>query len=415
MRLKQLKVCNYKTFSDVNITFSKMNLIIGSNNAGKTNLFSFFEFIQDLFEHGLNETILKHGGKKKILNQNEIKNDILSFVIVCELNHEKEYFPFLLNKNVTKEIHLIYTLKLKFKNQNKCKKLFEKLEIQWDFMHKNNIRNNLVKKVEPKNVCQIFYDFNHEKYVFEYNHHLRNMNEEQLSFLKQYLSSFSLNHRSLYGSNTQNIILFSHEVLQLLFQNAKNMFKIGVFNFNPVLMKQSKFFSQNILLEKTGGNLSKVLNQLFKDKQKTIDYFRYAQSFMPQIRELKTKILNQKERSVCFDDVSQGTLNLLALVYSLYFEKKTILCYETLETNIHPSLLTRIAERLYEKSNESQLFMITHNPHFVDLIPVEMIILIKRDVKGSSTIIQNLDSQKSIKPFLDNDLSLSDLMVDSFL
>ena len=63
----------------------------------------------------------------------------------------------------------------------------------------------------------------------------------------------------------------------------------------------------------------------------------------------KSIIINVYERynnkiSLPATFVSDGTIEILALIYILYFEKRKIIAIEEVEKNIHPSLIARVME-----------------------------------------------------------------------
>ncbi|MEO0134416.1 MAG: AAA family ATPase, partial [candidate division WOR-3 bacterium] len=49
MRLKKIKVQNFKSFKDVEIEFEKFNVIVGPNASGKTNLVDLFSLLKKIY------------------------------------------------------------------------------------------------------------------------------------------------------------------------------------------------------------------------------------------------------------------------------------------------------------------------------------------------------------------------------
>ena len=51
--LKHLKVENFKSFKNLDLTFKQFNVVIGANASGKSNFVQIFNFLKDIREHGL--------------------------------------------------------------------------------------------------------------------------------------------------------------------------------------------------------------------------------------------------------------------------------------------------------------------------------------------------------------------------
>ena len=51
--MDRIKIKGYKSFKDLDFELKKINLLIGSNGAGKSNFLSFFELLGRTFAHGL--------------------------------------------------------------------------------------------------------------------------------------------------------------------------------------------------------------------------------------------------------------------------------------------------------------------------------------------------------------------------
>lgn len=78
--ISRLQLQGYKSIKQIDINFENINIFIGGNGAGKSNLLSFFEFLKNIGNKELQNTIMKQGGAERILyNGKKITNEI-SFV-----------------------------------------------------------------------------------------------------------------------------------------------------------------------------------------------------------------------------------------------------------------------------------------------------------------------------------------------
>jgi predicted ATPase len=68
LKLEEIYIDNYKSFHKATIRLDNFNIIVGANNAGKTNFVDLLEFIQDAVRYGLVTAVKKKGGFEKIRN-----------------------------------------------------------------------------------------------------------------------------------------------------------------------------------------------------------------------------------------------------------------------------------------------------------------------------------------------------------
>lgn len=65
--MNNLHLTGYKTFKDIHLNLSPINIFIGANGSGKSNFISFFELLNRLYNRSLREYIALKGGEDKLL------------------------------------------------------------------------------------------------------------------------------------------------------------------------------------------------------------------------------------------------------------------------------------------------------------------------------------------------------------
>ena len=76
-----IHLTGYKTFKDIHLKLSSINILIGANGSGKSNFMSFFDFLNRLYNRSLREYIALKGGEDKMLFQGKKATDEISFKI----------------------------------------------------------------------------------------------------------------------------------------------------------------------------------------------------------------------------------------------------------------------------------------------------------------------------------------------
>ena len=59
--IEQVLIKNYKSIRDLSLPLNRLNVLIGSNGAGKSNFISFFELIKAIYEQRFGSYTLSKG------------------------------------------------------------------------------------------------------------------------------------------------------------------------------------------------------------------------------------------------------------------------------------------------------------------------------------------------------------------
>lgn len=79
--IERIEIHNYKSIRDARIDLKAINVLIGSNGAGKSNLISFFELTRNLLEQRFKQYLLEHGGIDSLLYKGrKISSDISAII-----------------------------------------------------------------------------------------------------------------------------------------------------------------------------------------------------------------------------------------------------------------------------------------------------------------------------------------------
>ena len=87
MPIKRIHIENFKSFSVIDVELSRLNVVIGSNAAGKSNFISVFKFLRDIARHGIVNAIAMQGGADYIRNT-QIGNER---DLVVQVTYEPEH------------------------------------------------------------------------------------------------------------------------------------------------------------------------------------------------------------------------------------------------------------------------------------------------------------------------------------
>ena len=214
--------------------------------------------------------------------------------------------------------------------------------------------------------------------------------------------------------------LFFLPPLEEIFSN------ISVYDFDPKLPKKATPITGKAELEEDGSNLSIILKDITENNEKRRKLFNLVKDLLPFIGNLDVekfggKSLLFKLQEIYFKNqylpaslISDGTINITALIIALYFEKKPLTIIEEPERNIHPYLISKVVDMMKDASQKKQIVLTTHNPEIVKYAGLDNILLISRDKEGFSIVSRPVD-KKEVKAFLENEIGVEELYVQNLL
>lgn len=81
-----IKIKGYKSFKDITIPLNKINILIGSNGAGKSNFLSLFQLLGNAYDGFLARSVAMSGGVDKLLHKGRKVTDRISIEVMEDRN-----------------------------------------------------------------------------------------------------------------------------------------------------------------------------------------------------------------------------------------------------------------------------------------------------------------------------------------
>lgn len=223
----------------------------------------------------------------------------------------------------------------------------------------------------------------------------------------------------------ENSLLMETPLFRFLTPLGDIFREIAIYDFDPKLSKKAIPITGKAELEENGQNLPIVVKKILENEESRKKFFNLVKDLLPfveslDIEKLVDKSLLFKIRENYFEDyipaplISDGTINIIALVLVLYFEKKRVVIIEEPERNIHPYLVSKIVDMMKDASRQKQIIITTHNPEFVKYAGLENLLFVFRDEKGFSRI-ERPANKKEVEVFLKNEIGIDELYVQNLL
>lgn len=170
------------------------------------------------------------------------------------------------------------------------------------------------------------------------------------------------------------------------------------FDLDPRLMRRDSSLSDPGGLDRRGGNLAKALHELRHSEPRAFERVVSATRSVlgtPHTIEPREEggrfYFVQDEPGIRFpvhhSESSSGTLRLLALMAALHASPKTsLVAIEEPENSLHPSALESLTEQVLEKAGRIQFLLTTHSPLVLDYLDrPEAVVVVRRDGAGGVT------------------------------
>lgn len=421
MKITKIEISNFKSFDNQSIHLNDFNLLVGANASGKSNLVQAFQFLRDIVNHGLENAISLQGGVEYLRNIKIAPSQPLSFRIIMQ-GEFKGFWPGGHQESHRFKIHEIdYEFSLKFYTRKIGYTIDQdKITVNCSMEYGKELEISGVK-LEPRP--------GPEKFSIKFSNldgTLRIVsNNPDMKKASPILDGMPIFRET--PSYNEKPLLIESPVVGVFLQSALDGFRnIGIYDFDPKLSKKPVPITGLSELATDGSNLTIVLNNIMRlkeDRRRFLNLFRDLLPFIHDINmeraidksiffRLYEKYAEKKGLPAFL--ISDGTVNIIALIIALYFQQKQVVIIEEPERNVHPYLISRVMDMFREASRSKQILATTHNPEMVKHADLKNILLITRDDEGFSRITKPADSDE-IKIFLENEIGVDDLFVQNLL
>ncbi len=339
--IEQIEIYNYKSIREAIIPFGKINVLIGANGAGKSNLISFFDLTRHLLEQRLNPYLLQHGGIDSMLyHGRKMSNYILGLI---DFNN-RNTIEFKLRPTQGPNAYIEYTK---------------------DYFNKD--------KVENKNYLESWHQHIWDTNVTESA--ILNRPQWRAGYIRDFLKSFTIYH-------------FHDTSLTSPMRRAA---KVGD---NDHLRNDGSNLAPFLYRLKT-TNLN-AFNFIEGTIRSVAPYFKCFRLIPDRNMEGYISLEWEETNSDMYLDAnnfSDGTLRFIALATLLLQPEppETIIIDEP-ELGLHPAAIVKLAALVRRASFKAQIILATQSSNVVDCFSPEDIIVVSR--RNGQSVFDRLDKDR---------------------
>ncbi|MEI6293427.1 MAG: AAA family ATPase [Methanomicrobiales archaeon] len=413
MPITCISVTNFKSFREMSFHPASFSILIGSNASGKSNLIQVFIFLRDIAKYGISNAISLQGGVDYLRNTVIGPAEELSFKIEYTLEEKKrevigvrEHAPIYFEPS-----QLRYEFSIRFTDTQAGYEVSrDQLEITGDYFGPTSPGQKIgpgclkLSLVEGEIRYDLFPPAGfviHDEDLFP---HLFQTKEKQGPHL---IANIPMNVPGI-------------PPLEWIFRGIK------IYDFDPRLLKKAAPMLGKTELEKDGSNLAIVVKGICEDPERKNAFLNLVRDMLPFVDDIavekfldmslfmKVKEVYSVNKYIPASMVSDGTINIAALIVALFFEERPVTIIEEPERNIHPALISKLVAMLKDASQWKQIIVTTHNPEMVKHVNIEDITLITRDKEGFSHLSRPVDKQE-VRTFLEHEIGIDELFIQDLL
>ena len=353
--LVNVKVRNFLSLRDVDVSLGKVNVFIGPNASGKSNFARAIQLVANHARIGA-PSLQEYEGFKGIAYGFDPYIDV-TIILELLLGNDRVRYELTLTQNDYEErAYINNELALESKGRQEYAKVLSK--------GKEGYRLMSVPKI---------YD----------------------SFLSK-SSFYDVSHKTLLTNPPAGTV---EGVIKL----SSFLRSITVHSFNPEVIRAYSDVRAQPVLDYRGGNLARVILHLYLEERKTFSMVEDTlRAFIPEVEEviphldgdrvelrLRVKGLSEPLRPA---NISDGTLRILAFITALY-SGTSLAVFEEPENCIHPHLLESLIDLI--RRAPCQVVITTHSPYLLDHVEPEEVFVVEK--VGTETVIKRLTDMKELK------------------
>lgn len=428
MKIEKIEVENFKCFKNIKLELKNFNVIIGKNASGKSNIINIIKFIKDLLMNGIDDAIDLQGGINYLYNSN-IRNKMPIKIKFIVNTFDKDTF---------RRMRLIYSFKKKnimlekyevtlvirpnkygtgYKIlENSAKIYYTILELKKNINLKENydLDTELENYKKTGRIIQYCYEKD-GKVIEEFSENVTDDIKDRIKIHKEMFLSRAMIIKG------ENLLLVNYIPAFYLFQLTGGD-NIKIYDFNPKNLKSASIINKQNILEEDGSNIANVIQRILKNTDEKKKLLLILKKLMPFIEDISTeksfnksmyfKVKENNKNDLPSVLLSDGTVNIIAIIVALYFEKNNdIVIIEEPEKNIHPKLANKLVTLMKDVGNKKQIIITTHNTQLLSSVELKDIIYVYRNHNRYSDI-ERPDNNAKVKEFIKNELDIGDLLYE---
>lgn len=342
-KLTKITIKGFKSIAfdkPITLDIGNINILLGANGAGKSNIISFFKMIGYMMNESLQQFIAQSGTNQKFLYYGSKKTPTLSAEIRFDGKNSYGIYRFSLTNAVLDRL-IISSEEIEWRNP-KNNTTFSKQLVS------NFSESALIHLKTEDAACKIVWDILAGCKVYQFN------DSSALSPMRQASTVDSAHYLQAEANNLASFLLY-------LKNNYRESYE-RIVNYAKEVVPQFKDF----YLEPERGYVS-----------------------------LKWIDTSANDYVLSSDQFSDGSIRFIALATLLLQPEKTmprVIIIDEPELGLHPYAIDQLTEMIKDASLHAQIIVATQSPALIDGFSANDVTIVERDEDAQCTVVRKLDN-----------------------
>lgn len=340
--IKYIEIEGYKSIQHMQLELKPINVLIGSNGAGKSNFVSFFKMLDAIYNQNLRQFVVR-----------EKADNILHF--------GREYTEYMFGKMIFKndDSSLNNAFWFALKQDNVGGLYIDQEAYGYDVSRKDNYNNYFTSQHLTESAISTMSGFRYT-YINRYLNEIQVYHFHDTSSTSKLRRACDINDNHFLKSDGRNLPAFLY-YLQVR---------------HPKLFKR---------IVKTIQSIAPYIDKFILEPNR----------LNPHDIELRWKEKSDANSNFGAYQFSDGTLRFIALATVLMQpEPPSVIVIDEPELGLHPKAITKLAALIKMASKKTQLIISTQSVNLVDSFESEDIVTVDRNKEKNQSVFNRLNAQK---------------------
>ncbi|HDR9074698.1 AAA family ATPase [Burkholderia vietnamiensis] len=382
MQIKRIEIENYRSLRHVVFEPNDLTVIVGANGSGKSNVASAFEFLSDVYSTGLEYAVLNKGGFENVAFRRQrrtrsavrftidfVLEDGAATLFAAPANRDRapvrirHIFAFGASKQTIRADYGITEERIEYYESKKNQRAVDYLSFSHGFT---------IEKIGTK---------------VAYTEGLKRISNQVAPYVD------FLNKRA-------KVSTLGLMIRELFWLNGSGLTGISVHQFSPQISRTPGAPSPLPKLTSYGQNLATLVDWLQRHHPSQWNKVESSmQEIIPGLQSIKVEFSTNNLLTLSFleegssrpwssQDVSDGTIQTLAILCCLSDPRVNLLFLEEPENSVHPWIVRQLAKQFKSHSEKTQTILTTHSPVILNVVTPDCVWICHKE--QGETILSHL-------------------------
>jgi len=381
MRLDRLEIANYKSLRAIALSPGPLTLIVGPNTAGKSNFADCLDFLSEVYRHGLDLAVSRKGGYENIAFRRIRRSKqpvAIRTVATLDVARPDDDQSALLQTRFCHHFAFQargYSIRAEFKILSEDIRVEALVDDSWRPLVE-------VKRAEDNKITA--------------KSHLKDFPARSRATHQLHLWADDADLGALTKAGrpfpSTELIATSVGPFAFPFRSfTRELAGMRVFQIQPSKARSFGVPTPRPELELQGANLPAVVDLLKRRRGRAwSEILSVMRALMPSLKDISVDYTSNRTLELLFSEdgfgrpwnvaeISDGTVQALALLVALFDDRSSALVIDELENSLHPWIIRRLIDACKVAAEQKQIILTSHSPIVIDEMPPEAVYVLWRE------------------------------------